>query len=79
MSQSDLAFLLNPAVYVAGQNGTPETTALILTPAQQATINQLYTDSQSANISNESLALAGPGFSKSTRTTSTLAIPAALQ
>jgi hypothetical protein len=72
MSQSDLNFLLNPTVYVVDQNGNPvlnangnpETTSVVLTPAQKATINQLYTDSQTANISNESLALAGPGVFK---------------
>lgn len=69
MSQSDLAFLLNPTVFVVdqngnpvlGANGTPKTMSLTLTAAQTAAINGLYADSQSAKISNESLALSGPG------------------
>ena len=61
MSATDLAFLLNPTVYVTGQNGNTETVALTLTAAQTAAINQLYIDSQSASISKESLALIGPG------------------
>ena len=69
MSPTDLAFLLNPTVFVVDQNGNrflnangiPETMSLILTAAQTAAINQLYADSQSAKISNESLALSGPG------------------
>jgi filamentous hemagglutinin family protein len=72
MSQTDLNFLLNPMVFVVdqngnhvlGANGNPETTTLTLTAAQTAAINQLYTDSQTAKISNESLALAGPGIFK---------------
>jgi filamentous hemagglutinin family protein len=61
MSQSDLAFLLNPTVFVVDQNGNPKTVSLTLTTAQTAAINELYTDSQTAKISDESLALAGPG------------------
>ncbi|MGD0615710.1 MAG: filamentous hemagglutinin family protein, partial [Verrucomicrobiota bacterium] len=61
MSQSDLAFLLNPTVFVVDQNGNTTTKPLTLTAAQTAAINQLYADSQTAKISNESLALAGPG------------------
>ena len=38
----------------------------MLTATQAATLNQLYTDSQSAKVSQESLALAGPGAFKIT-------------
>jgi filamentous hemagglutinin family protein len=69
MTQAERNFLLNPTVFVVDNNGNPvldangnpETTQLVLTAAQIATINQLYTDSQSAAIGNESLALAGSG------------------
>ena len=61
MSGADLAFLLNPTIYVTDQFGNPQTVALNLTATQQAVLNQLYTDSQSASISKESLALTGPG------------------
>jgi filamentous hemagglutinin family protein len=69
MSEPILAFLLNPTVYVldaAGNqilnaNGQPETTTLTLSGNAKAAIVNLYADSQSAQISNEGLALAGPG------------------
>ena len=74
MSQTDLNFLLNPTVFVLDRygnpvlnpNGTPETAPLVLTATQAATLNQLYTDSLSAKVSQESLALAGPGAFKIT-------------
>ncbi len=74
MTQTERNFLLNPTVYVVDKNGNkvldangnPETTTLVLTATQIATINQLYADSQSAAIGNESLALAGSGVFKVT-------------
>jgi filamentous hemagglutinin family protein len=80
MDQKVLNFLLNPTVFVFDRNGNPvldangnpETTT-VLTAAQQAllasitpALKQLYTDSQSAAISSESLAVAGFGVFKVT-------------
>jgi filamentous hemagglutinin family protein len=69
MSSSDLSFLLNPTKIVlnaAGQpvldaNGQPVTQPLTLTAAQQTSIQELYTASQSATLGGQGLAIAGPG------------------
>jgi filamentous hemagglutinin family protein len=61
MSATDLAFLLNPTVYTVDANGATQIASLTLSPAQTAALNALYTASQSAQISKESLALTGPG------------------
>jgi filamentous hemagglutinin family protein len=78
MDQKALEFLQNPTLFVFDKfgnqvldaNGNPETTTT-LTDAQKAlitlitpAINQLSTDSQTAAVSDESLALAGPGVFK---------------
>src|ERR1035438_9646936 len=69
MSETMLSFLLNPTVYVLdaagkqilGANGQPETTTLTLSSNAKAALVALQADSQSAQISKESVALAGPG------------------
>jgi filamentous hemagglutinin family protein len=69
MSSTELAFLLNPAQIVLnplGQpildaNGQPVTKPIPLDPAQQAAIQSLYTQSQSATLGDQGLAVAGPG------------------
>jgi filamentous hemagglutinin family protein len=69
MSPTELSFLLNPNKLIldaTGQpvldaNGQPETKPLPITAAQQAVLQQLYTDSQTATLGDEGLAIAGPG------------------
>ncbi len=72
MSASDLAYLLNPTVYVldaSGQpvldgNGVPETAPLAVSAAQQAVFQQLYTSSQTAVVGGIGLHVDGPGSFK---------------
>jgi filamentous hemagglutinin family protein len=69
MTAPDLAFLLNPTVYVVDSSGNPvldangnqETETLTLSAAQQSALQQLYTASQNATLGDQGLALAGPG------------------
>jgi trimeric autotransporter adhesin len=69
MSLAEEEFLLAPTELVfnangqpvIGANGLPETQALTITAAQQTSIQQLYTSSQTASLGDQGLALAGPG------------------
>ncbi|MEY2466836.1 MAG: hypothetical protein QOD03_1357, partial [Verrucomicrobiota bacterium] len=69
MTSAELAFLLNPTKAVLDENGQPVmdangqpvTTPLALDTTQQAAVQQLFADSQSASLGDQGLALAGPG------------------
>ncbi len=69
MSAADLAFLLNPTKLVLDSdgnpvtdaNGNPVTTPVAVNATQQAAIQQLYANSQSASLGDQGITLAGPG------------------
>lgn len=69
MSAADLSFLLNPTklvfdvdgLQVFDANGQPVTVPVTLTATQQAAIQQLYANSQSASLGDQGLTLAGSG------------------
>ena len=74
MTQTELAFLLNPTVQefdaygqpVLDANNNPVYIPVTLTSAQTAAINQLYAASQSATLNDQGLGISGPGHFKVT-------------
>jgi filamentous hemagglutinin family protein len=62
MSAAEKAFLLNPyRTVVNPTTGAIKNIPIVLTAAQQAAVQQLFTASQTASLGDQGLALAGPG------------------
>lgn len=69
MTSADLQYLLTPQRYlfdaygrpILNPDGSQKTETIPLSPAQMLAIQSLYTDSQSASLGDQGIALSGPG------------------